>query len=150
VRERSARRRALRGNTKHSDAPSRIRTRNPSKRAVANVRLRPRGHWNRHKPRRPVGGADAQLCSFFNLDARWGRVVNATPRPLYPRERPGTHCILAGWVLGSVWTDAENLAPTGIPSPDRQDTAFCSTFAPRRDQVVIGFRRVRNSAKSDY
>ena len=26
-----------------------------------------------------------------------GWVVNATPRPLYPRERPGTHCI-EGWV----------------------------------------------------
>ena len=26
---------------------------------------------------------------------RW--VVNATPRPLYPRERPGTHCT-GGWV----------------------------------------------------
>ena len=25
------------------------------------------------------------------------RVVNATPRPLYPRERPGTHFI-GGWV----------------------------------------------------
>ena len=37
------------------------------------------------------------LYSFFNLDARWGRVVNATPRPLYPRERPGTNCI-GGWV----------------------------------------------------
>jgi len=24
-------------------------------------------------------------------------VVNATPRPLYPWERPGTHCI-GGWV----------------------------------------------------
>jgi hypothetical protein len=24
-------------------------------------------------------------------------VVNATPRPLYPQERPGTHCI-GGWV----------------------------------------------------
>jgi hypothetical protein len=24
-------------------------------------------------------------------------VVNATPRPLYPRERTGTHCI-GGWV----------------------------------------------------
>jgi catalase len=23
---------------------------------------------------------------FFNLGARWGWVVNATPRPLYPRE----------------------------------------------------------------
>jgi hypothetical protein len=26
-----------------------------------------------------------------------GWVVNATPRPLYPLERPGTHCI-GGWV----------------------------------------------------
>jgi len=26
-----------------------------------------------------------------------GWVVNATPRPLYPREKPGTHCI-GGWV----------------------------------------------------
>jgi hypothetical protein len=25
--------------------------------------------------------------SFFNLGARWGWVVNATPRPLYSRER---------------------------------------------------------------
>jgi hypothetical protein len=26
-----------------------------------------------------------------------GWVVNATPRPLYPRERPGIHCV-RGWV----------------------------------------------------
>jgi hypothetical protein len=26
-----------------------------------------------------------------------GWVVNATPRPLYPRERPGSHCV-GGWV----------------------------------------------------
>jgi hypothetical protein len=38
------------------------------------------------------------LYSFFNLDARGGgRVVNAMRQPLYPRERPGTHCI-GGWV----------------------------------------------------
>jgi hypothetical protein len=35
-------------------------------------------------------------------------MVNARPRPLYPRERPGTHCI-GGWVD---WTSEENLAPT--------------------------------------
>jgi len=45
--------------------------------------------------------------------------VNATPRPLYPQERPGTHCI-GNWVApGSVWTGAENLTPAGIRSPDR-------------------------------
>ena len=40
-----------------------------------------------------------------------GWVVNAKLRPLYPRERPGTHCI-GSWVgPGSVWTGAENLVP---------------------------------------
>jgi hypothetical protein len=29
----------------------------------------------------------AQRGSSFNLGARWWRVVNATPRQLYPRER---------------------------------------------------------------
>jgi len=41
-------------------------------------------------------GIEVQLYSFLNLGTRWGWVVNATPRPLYPWERPGTHCI-AGW-----------------------------------------------------
>jgi hypothetical protein len=50
----------------------------------------------------------------FSVDhgTRWGWVVNATPRPLYPRERSGTHCT-GGWVvLGAVWTGAENFAST--------------------------------------
>ena len=34
---------------------------------------------------------------FLDLGARWGWLVNATPPPLYPRERSGTHCI-GGWV----------------------------------------------------
>jgi len=46
-------------------------------------------------------------------------VVNVTPRPLYPWERPGTHCT-GGWVgPGPVWMGAENLGPTRIRSPDR-------------------------------
>jgi hypothetical protein len=36
------------------------------------------------------------IALFFNLGAGWEWVVNATPRSLYPRERPGTHCI-GGW-----------------------------------------------------
>jgi hypothetical protein len=32
-------------------------------------------------------GVEVQLCSFFNLGARRGWVVNTTPRQLYPRER---------------------------------------------------------------
>jgi hypothetical protein len=46
--------------------------------------------------------------------------VNATPRPLYPREgNPVPNVQVAGWVPGSVWTGAANLATTGIPFPDR-------------------------------
>jgi hypothetical protein len=45
-----------------------------------------------------------------------GWVVNATPRLLYPRKRPDTHC---RWAPGPVWTGAENLTPTGIQSSDR-------------------------------
>ena len=53
-----------------------------------------------------------------------GRVVDVTPRPLYHRERPGTHCI-GGWVgPGPVWTGAENLAtPPGFDSRTVQHVA---------------------------
>jgi hypothetical protein len=46
-------------------------------------------------------------------------MVNATPRPLHTRERPGMHCI-GGWVGPRAGLEgAEKLAPTGIRSPDR-------------------------------
>jgi hypothetical protein len=46
-------------------------------------------------------------------------VVSTTPQPLYPRERPGTHCT-GGWVghradLGV----CENSRPSEIRFPDR-------------------------------
>jgi len=46
-------------------------------------------------------------------------VVNATPRPLYPRERPGTHCI-GGWVGlrdGLDWCRKSRLHRDSIPGP---------------------------------
>jgi hypothetical protein len=33
---------------------------------------------------------EIKIYSFFKLGARRGWVVNASPRPSYPRERPGT------------------------------------------------------------
>ena len=48
-----------------------------------------------------------------------GWVVNATPRPLYPGKDPVPTVQEAGWAPGPVWTGAENLAPTGIRSPNR-------------------------------
>jgi len=47
-------------------------------------------------------------------------VVNATPQPLYPRERDPLPIVQeAGWDPWPVWTGAEYLASTGIRSPDR-------------------------------
>ena len=64
----------------------------------------------------------------INLGTRWGWVLHATPRPLYPREntRYPLYSRLGG-LQGSVWTGAENLAPTGIRSPDltaRSETLY--------------------------
>ena len=43
------------------------------------------------------------LCPFLNLGARWGWVIIAMPRPLYPREREMVPILLeAGWASGSV------------------------------------------------
>jgi len=38
---------------------------------------------------------NSTLPSTLALDGGW--VVNTRPRPLYPRQRPGTHFIGAGW-----------------------------------------------------
>jgi hypothetical protein len=35
----------------------------------------------------PGGGVEVYIYFFFNLGARWGWMINATPLPLYPRER---------------------------------------------------------------
>jgi hypothetical protein len=58
--------------------------------------------WNR--PRKFRGGVQAWL-NFFNLGAGWRWVVDATLRPLYPRERCGTHCTW-GWVGPRTGLDA--------------------------------------------
>ena len=49
---------------------------------------------------------------------RWGIIV--TPRPLFtPGKDPVPIIQEAEWAPGPVWTGTENLAPTGIRSPDR-------------------------------
>ena len=50
-----------------------------------------------NRQRRPRGGEEVQPYSLLNLGDRKGWVFKATPRPLYPRERPGTRCI-GGWM----------------------------------------------------
>jgi hypothetical protein len=45
----------------------------------------------------PRGGSRGIALLILYLGARWGWVVSTTPRPLYLRERPGTHCA-GGWM----------------------------------------------------
>ena len=64
-------------------------------------------------------GEQRYSSTFFNHGARWGWVVNATPWPIYPLERDLVPIVSeAGWAPGLVWTGIENLASTGIQSPD--------------------------------
>ena len=76
---------------------------------------------------RRLGGPQGQsgwvqkiwLYSFFNLSARLGWVVNATPQPLYCRERPGTQCI-GGWVGPRACLDGcSESRPHRDSNPDR-------------------------------
>jgi hypothetical protein len=52
----------------------------------------------------PRGGVEVYLYSFFNLVARWW-VVNATPRPLYPRGNRLSTCCIGGWAGPRVSVD---------------------------------------------
>ena len=46
-------------------------------------------------------------------------MVNAMPRPLYPRKRDSAPLVEdAGWAPGPVSTGGENLAATGTRSPN--------------------------------
>ena len=57
---------------------------------------------------------------FHDHGTRRGWVVSVTPRPLFtPGKDPVPIVQEAGWAPRPVWTVAENLADTGIRSPDR-------------------------------
>jgi hypothetical protein len=71
-----------------------------------------------NRPQRAQRGSRGIALHILDLGAWRGWVVSTTPRPLYPRERPVPIIQEAGWAPGPVWTCAENLAPTGIRSPD--------------------------------
>ena len=57
---------------------------------------------------------------FHDHGTRRGWGVSVTPRPFFtPRKNSVSIAQEAGWAPGPVWTGAENLASTGIRSPDR-------------------------------
>ena len=65
---------------------------------------------------------------FHDRGTRRGEWSAARPgRSLLPGKDPVPIVQEAGWAPGPVWTGAENLAPTGIRSPDR----------PARSSVAI-------------
>jgi len=62
---------------------------------------------------------------------------NATPRPFYPLERDPVSILQEdGWATEAVWMGAENLAPTGIRSPDRQASSDVP-HATKSDLIYI-------------
>jgi len=70
------------------------------------------------RPRRPLGRVEVQLHSFVN-SALDGGGWSSRPGLFTPGKDPVSIVQEAGWAPGPVWIGAENLAPTGIRSPDR-------------------------------
>ena len=66
-----------------------------------------------------------------------GWVVNAKPRPLYPRGRGPVPIIQeGGWATGSDWTGSKNFAATEIRSPDGAARSFpCHSL--RHDVILV-------------
>jgi len=65
-------------------------------------------------------GSRGTALLFHDHGTRRGWGVSFTPRPPFtPGKDPVPIVQEAGWAPGPVWTGAENLAPTGIRSPDR-------------------------------
>jgi hypothetical protein len=78
------------------------------------------------------------VYSFSNLVARWGWVVNATPRLLYLREgNPAPIVQEPGWAPGPAWTSVQILVPTGFDPRTTQPVANrCTYYAiPARKSV---------------
>jgi hypothetical protein len=98
-------------------------------------------------------GSRGIALPFLDHDTRRGWGISVTPRPLFtPGKDPLPFVQEAGWAPGPVWTGAENLAWTGIRSPDRP--AHSSVAIPTelpgpqviQRRVVIPYRRFRTTS----
>jgi hypothetical protein len=81
--------------------------------------LLPKGRFHSfYRPRRPLGRVGYSSTLLLDLVTRRGW-RDFMPRPLStPGKNPVPIVQEAGWAPGPVWTSAENLASTGIRSPD--------------------------------
>jgi hypothetical protein len=67
------------------------------------------------------GGAEVQFYSFFKLGTKLRVGGQRHFAAALPRDRVLVHIVKeAGWAPGPVSTNAENLAPAAIRSPDRK------------------------------
>ena len=70
--------------------------------------------------RKAPRGSRGTALTFHDHGTRRGWGVSVTPRPLFTPGKDQVPIIQeAGWAPGPVWTGVENLATTGIRSPDR-------------------------------
>jgi hypothetical protein len=82
---------------------------------------------------------------FLDHGTRRGWGVSVTPRPLFtPGKNPVPIVQEAGLVPGPVWTGAENLASTGIRSPDRpaRSQSLYRTRYPAHNTIVIIYAKI--------
>jgi hypothetical protein len=73
----------------------------------------------RYRPEKAQRVDRCVALPFRDLGARRGCVVSITPRPLYPQERPGTHCT-GSWVGPRAGIDVcEKSRPHGDSIPGK-------------------------------
>jgi hypothetical protein len=79
--------------------------------------------------------------SFSNFSARWGCVVNATPRLLYLWEGNLAPIVQEpGWAPGPAWTSAQNLVPKGFDPRTAQPVANrCTYYAIAARKSVVTY-----------
>ena len=73
-----------------------------------------------------------------------GWVVNATPRPLYARERPGAHCI-GGWVGPRAGLDRCGKCHSHRDSISERSTQY-NDVNNQQDETNFSFINLLNSA----
>ena len=86
-------------------------------------------------------GSRSIAILFLDSGTRRGWGVSVTPRPHFTSGKDPVPIVQeAGWAPGPVWTGGENLAPTGIRSPDR----------PARSQSLYLLRYPAHGMRNTY
>ena len=86
-------------------------------------------------------GSRGIALPFLDHGTKRGWGVSVTPRPLFtPGKDPVPIVQEAGWAPGPVWTGVENLAPTGIQSPDRpahSQSLYCLRYPVHNNYILL-------------